>query len=213
MRGVLWNGKNVLKNFETSTPRNLTDFKSAFLKIIKTLDRTDNISIGAAGIAAKNKLLKSPNVHYIKNFDFFKIRGRNFKKLKLDNDARCFARAEYSEMRRIKKVIFIVLGTGVGRAYGKNGEILKIKKFEYPEIWEKEYHKIRDSKDDKKLAEYLGEKITRLAKPYKPDAIVIGGGVLKRKGFFKKLKKNIRFPVKRTTMRDNAVAVGAAMLY
>lgn len=213
MRGVLWNGKKVLRIYKANTPRNSADFKSAFLKIIKNLGRADNISVGAAGIVEKNKLLKSPNIPYIKNFNFFSIKNKDLKSEKLDNDARCFGRAEYFNMKGRNTALFIILGTGVGRALAKHGKILKIKKFEYPEIWEKEYQKIRDLKNDQKLAEYLGKKITELAKPCKPDTIVVGGGVLKRKGFFKKLKKNINLPIKKAVLRDNAVAVGAAMLY
>ena len=38
------------------------------------------------------------------------------------------------------------VGTGIGRAFAENGKVKKIKKFEYPEKWEKQYQKIRDKK-------------------------------------------------------------------
>src|SRR3989344_9171662 len=154
MRGVLWNGKKVLKTLQIDTPGNLTDFKAAFSKIAHFLGKEEKIAVGMAGIVEKSVLVESPNIPYIKNVDFFALDSFNIKKL--DNDARCFARAEYKTggAKGAKSVFFITLGTGIGRALGKKNKILNIKKFEYPENWEPEYQKIRDSKNNEKLVKY-----------------------------------------------------------
>ena len=68
----------------------------------------------------------------------------------------------------------------------------KIKNFEYPEKWEREYQKIRDRKDYEKLAMFLGEKFSVLIKKYKPEAVVLGGGVLGKRGFFEKLREELK---------------------
>ncbi len=212
IRGVLWNGKKVLKTTELSTPQNLSSFKQSLFKIIRILGGTNRIAIGVAGIVSGKKIIKSPNIPYIKNFDFLAT-NFNFKVMALDNDARCFGHAEYRIGKAVSKksVFFITIGTGIGRAFGKNGKILKIKKFECPEQWERGYQKLRNSKNDKALPEFLGNKIEKLIKPYNPQLMIVGGGMFRQKGFLKNFKKNINMPVKKARFYKNAVAVGAAM--
>lgn len=215
IRGILWdkNHKKVLKVSQNPTPKNLSGFKKAVEKTIKTLGRENEVAIGAAGIMEKRKLLKSPNIPYVKNLDFSFI-GKSFNSKRLDNDARCFARAEYElgSAKGKKSVFFISLGTGVGRAVGRNGRILKVKKFEYPEKWEKQYQKVRDMGRNDMLAEYLNEKIRKLTKPYKPELIIVGGGISDKKGFFKDLLKRTNLPLKKSNLGENAAAIGAAIL-
>lgn len=212
---VLRNKTKVLKALEMATPKNLIGFKSALIKLVKFLGQTDKIAIGIAGVISGGKLVESPNISYLKHFDFSDINNLAFDEKILDNDVRCFGRAEYKIGNAVgkKTVFFITLGTGVGRAVGKNGKILEIKKFEYPELWEREYQKLRDSQDNKKLAEYLGKKLAKLIKPYQPQTIIVGGGVSRRKGFLAKLKKTSGLPVKKSKFGKNAVAIGAAMLF
>jgi len=214
IRGVLWDGEKVLKSRETATPKNAIAFKLALIKLVESLGGANNISIGAAGVIKGNVLMSSRNIPYIKHFDFSKIKGISFRGA-LDNDVRCFARAEYKRESAVggKTIFFITLGTGVGRAVGKNGKILKIKKFEYAERWEPEYQKIRNSKNNKKLTEYLGKKLTTLVKPYRPRAVVVGGGISARKSFFAELKKASELPLKKSRFGKNAVAIGAAMFF
>lgn len=215
MRGVLWNGKKVLKALELETPKSLTDFKSTLVKLVKFFGKASKIAIGAAGVIQGTKILQAPNIAYIKNFDLSDMDEFTSYQKVLDNDARCFGRAEYkigSETRK-KKVFFLTLGTGVGRAVGKNGKILKIKKFEYPERWEQEYKKFRDSQNNKKLADYLGKKLLKLIKPYQPQIVIVGGGVLARKGFFAEFKKTSRTQLQESRFGKNAVAVGAASFF
>ena len=112
----------------------------------------------------------------------------------------------------------LTVGTGIGRACGKNGKIIRIKKFEYPEPWEKEYQAIRDMREDKILASFLGEKLSPLLKPFEPEIIVIGGGVMERPGFSRRLAtalkaRGLAGKIRRVTFRKNGVAVGAALLF
>jgi len=214
IRGVLWDGEKVLKAREMATPKNVAAFKLTLIELVESLGGASNISIGAAGTAKGNVLMSSPNIPYIKHFDFSKMKGISFRGA-LDNDARCFARAEYKRGSAAggKTTFFVTLGTGVGRAVGKDSKILKIKKFERAERWEPEYQKIRDSKNNKKLTEYLGKKLTTLVKPYRPHTVVVGGGISARKGFFAELKKASGLPLKKSRFGKNAVAVGAAMFF
>lgn len=214
IRGVFWDEKRkkVLKYLETKTPKSLADFKSAILKIIKHLGKADAIAIAVAGVVEGKMLVKSPNIPYAKNLDFSFV-GKHFSARLLDNDARCFALAEYKlgSAKGKKSAFFVTVGTGVGRAFGKNGKVLKIKKFEYPETWEQEYQKVRDAKNYLKLADYVAGKIETLASRYHPEIIVVGGGIARRKDFFKRLKEKMSFSVKRQKLYLSS-AIGAALL-
>src|SRR3989344_5083646 len=126
IRGVLWDGEKVLKARETATPKNVAAFKLALIKLIESLGGASNISIGVAGTAKGSGLMSSRNIPYIKHFDFSKMKGISFRGA-LDNDARCFARAEYERGSAAggKTAFFVTLGTGVGRAVGKDGKIIR----------------------------------------------------------------------------------------
>ncbi|QQG46407.1 MAG: ROK family protein [Candidatus Niyogibacteria bacterium] len=223
IRGILYRDGKIIRKREVKTPQNLVDFGKVLRITVKFLARAEKISgigIGTAGVVNGAVLRFSPNIPAVKNFNFQKIIPTGIQ-LKLDNDARCFARGEYllGFGRGFKNLFFLTIGTGIGRASGRNGKILKIKKFEYPERWEGEYQKIRDRKDDMKLAEFLGKNLAKLIKPYKPRAIIIGGGVImKRKNFISKLKKEltkngIKAKILKSRLGNHAASLGAALLF
>src|SRR3989344_5997774 len=183
-------GTKIRANFggklqKWNTPRT----KKEFAKILEKLPRADAVGIGVAGVISGTRVIKSPNIRYLKNFDFREI----FPKvvLRIDNDARVFLGERIGRFGG-RRILAFTIGTGIGRAYGEGGKVKMIKKFEYPVSWEKEYQKIRDSKDDRKLAEYLGKKLSVLIKKYKPETVILGGGVLKKKGFYRRITKELR---------------------
>ena len=111
----------------------------------------------------------------------------------------------------------LTIGTGIGRAYGRSGRIIKLRKLEYPEPWEKEYQEVRNRRDDGELASFLARKLAPLLEPFEPEVIVIGGGVMERPGFLPKLRaalkaRRVSGEVRRAALGRNAVAVGAALL-
>ena len=163
--------------------------KGEFVSLLKTFPKAESIEIGAAGVIEGTRVKKSPNIKYLKNFDFLNIFPN--ARLSVDNDARFFLKKRLGKFGR-KRILALIIGTGIGRAYGERGKVLKIKSLEYPEKWEKEYQKIRDKKDYKKLAGFLGKKFSVLTKKYRPDAVILGGGVLRKKGFYKMLKDKVK---------------------
>jgi predicted NBD/HSP70 family sugar kinase len=221
IRGVLWDGKTVVRALETRTPKTQKDFQKTLSTLITLLSGRGairGIGIGAAGIVEKTTLVFSPNIPYIKEFDFRRLWPLP-RSLRLDNDARCFARAEMicGAGRGSKNLFGLTIGTGIGRAYGRDGKILRLKKFEYPERWEKQYQEFRKSRNDQKLAAFLGEKLSLLLLPFQPEVVVIGGGVLKREDFFAMLRtefrnRQLRSSIRRAIFQNNGVAVGAALL-
>lgn len=222
IRAVLWGRSRVLRACELSTPKSKDGFTRALLSVVTLFSRRgriDAIGVGAAGIVKGTVLLFSPNIGYIKNFDFRSLWPRSIA-VRVDNDARAFARAELLKGagRGARSIFALTIGTGIGRAHGKDGKIIRIKRFEYPEPWEKEYQTLRDKRDTRKLAEFLGQRLGPLIKPYRPQVVVIGGGVIRRRGFSRLLEAALRRQgawarLKRARFRDNGVAVGAALLF
>ncbi|HEY4521611.1 MAG TPA: ROK family protein [Candidatus Paceibacterota bacterium] len=219
--GILWNGKKVVRSFEVRTPKSLEKFKSAIKKIFKNLNTRGlikKIGIGTAGSVEGTKVIRARNIPYFDNFDFHQFSpAHGGAKLRVDNDARCLARSEYTigAGKGAKSVLFITLGTGIGRAYGKNNKILKIKQFEKSESWEKDYQKIKDKKE---LAEFLGEKLFLIADALNPEIIVLGGGVVKKKGYYEAIENALRVKstgsrVKKSKLGKFAGAIGGAMLW
>ena len=170
---------------EFRTPKN----RKSFASLLKKFSDAKRVEIGVAGVISGTRVVFSPNIPYLKNFDFQKIFPKAV--LRVDNDARVFLR-ERAKKVRAKRILTFTIGTGIGRAYAEKGRVKKIKNFEYPEKWEREYQKIRDRKDYEKLAMFLGEKFSVLIKKYKPEAVVLGGGVLGKRGFFEKLREELK---------------------
>src|SRR3989338_61147 len=134
IRGVLWNGKKVVRAHEFPTPKNKDDFKEGLMTLVPHLSREKSIraiGIGAAGIVEKTTLVSSPNISYIKNFAFRPLWPRSIR-LRVDNDARCFTRAElFSGAGRGAKSLFaLTIGTGIGRGAGQKRKKKKKKKNE-----------------------------------------------------------------------------------
>ncbi len=221
IRAILWNGKRVVRAREFPTPKNETEFREALRHLAASWDRkssTRGIGIGVAGIVERSVLRFSPNIPYIKNFDFRELLSG--LSLRVDNDARCFLRAELfrGAGRRAESLFALTIGTGIGRAYAKNGKILALRAFEYPEPWEKRYQILRDRRDDQKLARFLACRLAALVNPYNPERIVIGGGVMKRKSFLEELRAALQregcdSEVRGARFGKNAVALGAALLF
>ena len=196
IKAILWNGKKISSVFNAKTPKT----KKGFIKILKTVVKKfakgdikiKNIDVGSAGIIGKNKIIFSPNIPYLKNFDF---RGvfPGFS-VKIDNDARVFLRDElkFGSGGKNKIIMAFTIGTGIGRAFAENGKVKKIKKFEYPEKWEKEYQYIRDYKTSSALIKFLTEKLGAIIKKYNPQIVFIGGGILKRRNFLRHLSKKLK---------------------
>lgn len=219
IRGVLWsssarwNGKKILRSFTLPTPKNLKNFKKLVFEMTNNfVGGGVKVGIGIAGVIKNNKIVSTTNIKYLKNYSFPKT-------WKVDNDARCFARAEYKIVagQDAKSMLMITLGTGVGRAFVKNGKILNIKKFEKAEKWEKEYQKI---KDKNKLAKFLSEKLASIIYTLDPEIIVLGGGVIEEKGYYDAIKKQLSLTVSGTKLKIKhsrlgkfAGAIGGALLF
>lgn len=222
IRAVFWNGLKVVRSAEIKTPTNSQEkFGKAVQKIVQIVagkEKITKIGIGTAGTVRGTMLIFSPNIPAIKRFNFRKLWPSSVS-ICVDNDARCFARGEYisGAGKNTKSIFAFTIGTGIGRAYGENGKIQKIKRLEHAEHWEKEYQHIRSINNDEALAEFLGKNLAPLLTRFKPEVVVIGGGVMKRRGLLKKIRANlnqkgINAKIRSPRLRENAVALGAILL-
>ena len=219
-KAVLWDKKRISKSKRILTPNTNKELKQVLQGIIKELNPKKGsflIGIGVAGVVKKTFLLSAPNLSKIKNLNFRKVFSESIPLL-VDNDARCFLKGELvsNSFKKAKSVFGLTIGTGIGRAYAKNGVVQKIKRFEDHEQWEKEYQEIKNKKDYSLLAQFLGQKLFPLLKKYDPEVIVIGGGVIKNKVFFNKLcqelkKQGIRCKIKYSKLGENAVSLGSVL--
>ena len=111
------------------------EFVSALLgvadEMTKDIPRRAFIGIGAgaAGISdpKRQKMVLSPNIPAINGLKIGELLNRRFHlKTRLDNDARCFLRAEMGlgKAKKRKNTIGVTLGTGVGGAVAVGGKII-----------------------------------------------------------------------------------------
>jgi predicted NBD/HSP70 family sugar kinase len=220
MRGVLWNG-SVIKSSESPTPDNKEDFLKAIREMAGALtgnQKIGRIGIGIAGNVSGTKFLGGPNLSHTENLDLADLLPEF--QIRLDNDARCFARAEFliGAGRGANRMLAFTIGTGIGRAYGENGKIKTLARFEPAESWEPEYQKIQKEGTDDEIAEFLGSSLSPIVKEFTPDIIVMGGGNMKREQFFGKLEAAFRrhgmtIPLVLSELKDYADPIGAALLW
>lgn len=221
IRAVSWTGHKVARSVETKTPNNQRKLAKEVQKVVRAVadkKQITNIGIGAAGVIRGTVLILSPNIPAIKRFNFSGLWPSSVS-ICVDNDARCFARGEYllGAGKNAESIFALTIGTGIGRAYGKNGKIQKIKKFEHPEYWEREYQRICSTNNDATLAEFLAENLAPLLVRFKSEVVVIGGGVMKRQGFLNKIRaslnrKGVVAKIRGSRLGGNAVAFGAILL-
>ena len=238
--GIVWDGKDIVRELTIVTPRTLFEFRHNLGKLVNFLKGKDKISrlgIGMAGsIDAKRKVaLSSPNIRYIQNFSFpanFKEYG--FKKIFTDNDASCFLRAEMAlgQTKGLKNVVGLIFGTGVGGALyldGKfyrgsgnlGGEIGRIPMTETTN-WEQEYQKYRDARNFDKLSKLTARGLYVLVKIFNPEAFVLSGSVAAKEHakFLPAAKKELKrllaekqpVPEIFVSKLNHVGAVGAAIL-
>jgi len=211
---------------EIETPQNQRQFENAFSAICAGLHAqgVKNIGVSAAGIIADGVLRKSPNLPAFRDVDFKQLAPRGAA-LRVDNDARCFARAETMRLpgqvaaREVARgdILAIILGTGVGRALVRRGKIIPMARFERPEPWEKEYQRhVGDPAP--RLAHFLAPKLADLIRETRTTTVISGGGRFRTKDLYPELRKalcacGVRAALHRSRFRQNSAAIGAALLF
>ncbi|MCD6464728.1 ROK family protein [Candidatus Woesearchaeota archaeon] len=108
--------------------------RKEFLKELKNLmletnvKKSQAISISIPGYEINNKVVSSPNVKAIEDFNLQQWVKTNFKKkVFIENDANCFAFAEakLGSFKKSKNLLGVIIGTGVGLGIIINQELYK----------------------------------------------------------------------------------------
>jgi len=225
LAGLLKNNK-VIKTVKKTT---LSDKpKKTILNnienIIRELWQSDitEIGIGFAGQidSTRGVVVSTGNFHSsFSNIPLKKILEKKFKvKVYIDNDVKCFAKAEnkYGWGKQYKNFISLTIGTGIGGAIvvdnkiitGKNnlaGEVghikingiwidTKNKEFVWEKIasgraWEKINEKYGKNKADKIIISNISQGLSILATILNPDVFILGGGFIEHPGIISKIKK------------------------
>ncbi len=215
VRAVRWNGIRVEKLAVAKTPRSAPELTKTLRRMVKKLEEHTPLKVGAgfAGVIEGGKIKMSPNNRFLKGYNVTKEFGRA---VRVENDARALARAEYAlgAGKGASRALFFTFGTGIGRAYGVRGAVKRVKRFEYPEKWEKHYQRVKGAVA---LAPFLAEHLEPLIRLYKPRVVVAGGAVAEKKGFMALFrrelkKKGFAGEVRGAKLGTLAGAIGAAML-
>lgn len=138
MSAVLFDGQKVLADYILATPKNNLEHFMIMLKaLIEPLQDkakagggvVKGIGIGVAGMLdyGENKIVEAPNLRLLNNLKLPENLAADIgvEKIKIDNDAHCFLRAEmkFGAGKKYKNVFGITIGTGIGGAWWNNGEI------------------------------------------------------------------------------------------
>jgi glucokinase len=236
--GIVFNGQAVLKELTIVTPKTLIEFKCNLIKLVDFLSADCKISavgIGMAGVIdVKWKVaIYSPNIKYIKNFNFNGLFGKKIKVF-VANDAKCFALADakMGQGKNCDSVVEVILGTGVGSGLVLNGKIYTGKNFGAGEVghmlydgkntFESLFQKARDAHNNKELSQIVGVLLGNVCRAYDPDVVILGGGVAtdKKRKFVERAKAICAAALSSYRIKPrivvsklkNAGAIGAALL-
>lgn len=147
-RGEIVSERLCVKTPTPSTPNGVIQ---EIIRSAQSLPAFDRISVGFPGVVRQGKIITAPNLgtQSWKGFDLANVLKRKFRKpVRVLNDA------DMQGLAVIKGKgleLVVTLGTGVGTAYFRNGELM-------PHL-ELAHHPI--AKNGKTYNEYLGEKIRK----------------------------------------------------
>ncbi len=194
INGIVYDGKNIVRELTIISPRNLEDFKYSVVKLLQFLAAGRNIQamgVGVAGIVGiKGQIIHSPNMKFLDGVNLTKFfQSTGVKKIEIENDANCFTLAEgiLGKGRGLKNFVGITLGTGIGggiiinkklhrgahNSAGEAGHVMADFKYDS----EHYFQKARDKKDYKKMGEILGILFANLYNVLDTELIVLGGSV------------------------------------
>lgn len=236
--GIIFDGKNIVKELTIVTPKTLFEFQHSLGKLVGFLsfkEKINSIGVGMAGLVDPKKgvIISSPNIKYIKNFPLRKfLKEKGFKKVEADNDAACFMRAEFflGQVKGNKNALAITLGTGIGGAFVINGKFYRGSNNLGGEIgkmsianstWESLFQKARDKNNNNEMSKLVAIGLGSLIKILDPGCVVFGGSVsVNQPKMIKKSWKLAQESLKGEQLETkvfistlkNAGALGAALL-
>lgn len=251
INAIIFNDSKILKSAKIPTPKSLKEFLEKLESLVGKLisasgkEKISGIGCGVAGILDLEKgiILKSPNIRFLNNFNIKNWLYKKFNcEVKIDNDARCFTRAEFiwGAGKGHKNVVGITLGTGIGGGiivngqmfYGANGSAGELghmvihKGQDFEALTVKLARKLKFSKiSGKKFENNLAIGLANIINILDPEVIILGGRAGSDVKFLlpkikKTMNKLVISPKSRKNVKiligelgENAGAIGAVALF
>lgn len=237
--GIVFNGKKAVKILTIPTPKSLGSFKISVQKLVENLSagqKIDALGIGMAGIIEhqKNTVVYSPNLNFVDNLIFSQL-FPEIKKIRVDNDANCFARAEakIGQGKGFGNFMGITLGTGIGGGLVFKGEVYLGEHgsageaggmmLDVENTIEHYFQKARDASNYKQIAKIVASLLVNIFNLLDVETVILGGSVavknherflpqameIVNKRF---IKRKAKYKVLVSKL-ENAGAIGAALLF
>ncbi len=197
INGIVWDGKKIVRELTVETPKKSTAFTAAVHTLVAFLSNgkvIDGLGVGMAGIVdSKGMLVYNPNMPGLKDFKAEKyFRSLGIKKVRIENDANCFALAEarLGKGKKYKNFVGLTLGTGIGGGIIHNSQLYRgshgsageaghlMADFKYDS--EHYYQQARDKKNFSKVGEVVGLLFANITNVLDAEAIILGGTVALR---------------------------------
>lgn len=168
----------------------------ALVELVKPLPAFDRVSIGFPGVVREGKVITAPHFKDAKwtRFPLCEVLGKIWgKPVRLLNDADMQGLAV---VRGTGLELVVTLGTGVGTALFKNGELMQRMELAQHPAWDnKTYNeyigdKVLKKKGKKKWNKRVEHALELLNTLLNPDLVYIGGGNARHLNF--KLAKNTK---------------------
>lgn len=223
LKGLLVDGHDKRDTFLAKTPTGLADFivtlQARVTPWLAGRNRLMGIGLGVAGVLDQTTVADSPNLPFLRSYNLAELFDRSIP-IRIDNDARAYLRGEciLAPACAQTTVLLIALGTGVGRAYARHGQVELIHDLEYPEPWEREYQALRDGPDEAVFVQFLVTRLEPMIHDFKPEVLIVTGGVATRPGLLAKLRtafarQGVGVTIKPSAGGDFVAALGAAALF
>lgn len=228
-----------LRDFEITTRENLGKWRTPetlqgvqeILRSIHENSKAVGIGVGVAGVVmpGENRIEVAPNIPFLSGIQAQDLLLDFQGEIRVDNDARCFLRAELAggAARGFDNAVGIVFGTGIGAAIWHNGTFNVGKDGRAGELG----HSIKSGKELEELireqfertgdaSDAYAEVISEAIQAFAPDLIVLGGGpIAEGKYDLSVLRKKADLGDEAKTkmafgeLGDTAQAIGAALLF
>ncbi|MBI2096825.1 MAG: ROK family protein [Candidatus Sungbacteria bacterium] len=215
------------------TPRNLIELSAALKPFYQNKDLAGiGVSVAGSVLPNSSRVSSAANLSFLNGVGVSDLFPKTAVDMRLDNDARCFLRAELAWRKMVEKnnVVGIVFGTGIGAAIWKNGEFIvgedglaaefghsiHLDGLEWEELARMEFQEKGTAVDA--YARGIAKVIERLH----PSFIVLGGGpiaagnydIVDLKNRILDFLKHDSFPeIEFGSLGDAAQAIGAALLF
>ncbi|MEK7149521.1 MAG: ROK family protein [Patescibacteria group bacterium] len=193
IRGVLVDAvsKKILSKFIVLTPKSKTAFlKTLDTEIVKLVgkNKISGVGVGLASVVGEYGFLgKTSKFPFMGKWNAKKFFAKFHSKVKIDNDCRCFLRAEATlgAAKNKKNVLAITIGTGIGSGIMIDGEIYSGSSNSAGEVGHIiiDGNKTFEESAAKKAFQKYGDRskiigigVANLINVLNPDIVILGGG-------------------------------------